>query len=295
MFQPYEDRLEFTYLTGLPLDDLLNQVARLPDRSIVYYLHVFQDGTGKMLIPADVAELVSARANAPVYGHVGTYVGRGLVGGQVFSFETSGKAAAALGLRILAGERPEDIGVQKPVENSDAFDWRQLRRWGISVDHLPPNSEVLFKEPDFWDLYHWHIIGIFSVCIIEALLIAALLVQTANLRRAEERFRQVVEAAPTGMLLVSRAGRIVLANAQMEALFGYSREELLGQFVEFLMPERFRAQHPEFRAAFSPRLKSDRWGWAGTCSVGARMGASSRWKSASVRSGPTGGLKSWRR
>src|SRR5262249_44196570 len=45
MFRPYEDRLEFEYLCGLPMDDLLSRVATLPEQSIIYYLHVFQDGT----------------------------------------------------------------------------------------------------------------------------------------------------------------------------------------------------------------------------------------------------------
>jgi len=59
-----------------------------------------------------------------------------------------------------------------------------------------------------------------------------------------------VEAAPNGMVLVDANGRITLVNAQVEKLFGYAREELLGQPVEVLVPERFRARHPEHRTAF---------------------------------------------
>ena len=65
-----------SYLTGLPLGDLLKEVADLPDGSLVYYLHVQQDGTGRTFAPAEVAERVAAAANAPVYGHVDTYIGR---------------------------------------------------------------------------------------------------------------------------------------------------------------------------------------------------------------------------
>ncbi len=179
-FRPYEERVEVVYLTGLPMDDLLGRVSRLPEDSIVYYLHVFQDGDGKMFIPSEVAELVAARANAPVYSHVGSYVGRGIVGGRVFSFETSGKAAAGLGLRLLAGDRPEDISVPEASENADVFDWRQLRKWGVGEGALPPGSDVRYVEPGFWDLYHWHVIAVVSLCVVEALLIARLLVQRAS-------------------------------------------------------------------------------------------------------------------
>jgi PAS domain S-box-containing protein len=69
-------------------------------------------------------------------------------------------------------------------------------------------------------------------------------------KRADERFRLAIDAAPTGMLLMDRAGRIVLVNAQIENLFGYTRDELLGRPIEMLVPERFRAHHPGSRKTF---------------------------------------------
>ncbi len=71
-----------------------------------------------------------------------------------------------------------------------------------------------------------------------------------NLKHAVEQFRLAIEAAPTGMLVMSASGSIVLVNAQIESLFGYTREELLGQQIEMLVPKRFRARHPEFRQEF---------------------------------------------
>jgi two-component system sensor kinase FixL len=69
-------------------------------------------------------------------------------------------------------------------------------------------------------------------------------------RRAEERFRLVVEASPSGIVLVNGEGRIVLVNSTTEKLFGYSREELVGFAVEMLVPERFRGAHPGRRTDF---------------------------------------------
>ncbi|MEK7995294.1 MAG: PAS domain S-box protein [Planctomycetota bacterium] len=66
----------------------------------------------------------------------------------------------------------------------------------------------------------------------------------AALRDGEARFRQVVESAPNGILMVRSDGTIMLVNAQVERLFGYSREELLGQSIDRLLPNQFRAQHP---------------------------------------------------
>lgn len=68
--------------------------------------------------------------------------------------------------------------------------------------------------------------------------------------RIERRFRVAVEAAPNGMLAVDRTGRITLVNSQAERLFGYAPNELLGQPIERLVPERFHARHSDFRREF---------------------------------------------
>jgi PAS domain S-box-containing protein len=68
--------------------------------------------------------------------------------------------------------------------------------------------------------------------------------------KAEERMRLTVEAAPNAMIMVTRDGRIELVNSQTEKLFGYSREELLGQSVEILVPKRYRIDHGALRTSF---------------------------------------------
>lgn len=66
----------------------------------------------------------------------------------------------------------------------------------------------------------------------------------------EERTHLAVEAAPNAIVMVDATGRITLVNAQVESLFGYPRAELIGQMVEILVPERFRAAHPGQRDGF---------------------------------------------
>jgi PAS domain S-box-containing protein len=74
-------------------------------------------------------------------------------------------------------------------------------------------------------------------------------------KRMEERFRLVVEAAPNAMVMVDKSGLIEMVNTQAEKIFGYSRAELLGQSIDYLLPERFRHHHPQHRASFFSDLQ----------------------------------------
>ncbi len=71
-----------------------------------------------------------------------------------------------------------------------------------------------------------------------------------NLSPGDERFRRLLEAAPDAMVIVDQTGRMVLVNSQTQRMFGYTREELLQQPVEILIPDKFRGRHAQHRAAY---------------------------------------------
>ena len=77
-------------------------------------------------------------------------------------------------------------------------------------------------------------------------------------RLERDVFRQLIETAPDALVIIDRLGRIVLVNAQTERLFGYDREDLLGQSIEILIPGRFRAQHALHRVGYfkTPRARA---------------------------------------
>jgi len=71
-----------------------------------------------------------------------------------------------------------------------------------------------------------------------------------GLSHGDDKFRRLLEAAPDAIVIVDRSGRMLLVNSQTEKMFGYTREELINQTVEILIPENFRQKHPQHRNAY---------------------------------------------
>jgi formate hydrogenlyase transcriptional activator len=140
--------------------------------------------------------------------------------------------------RFLDAVHPEDralvqesIGTAAPIPIQICFDFRILRTDG-SVRWL-----------HCWGRRSANADG-------ESSHISVFLFDMTDRKLSNDRFRLAVEASPTGMVMVDAEGTIVLANAQVEKIFGYRREEIIGQSVDILFPQRFHVAHPTGHARF---------------------------------------------
>lgn len=93
-------------------------------------------------------------------------------------------------------------------------------------------------------------IGLTPVATEEGMFILSSIVDITARRRADARFRAAVESSPAGMVMVDSNGRIALVNREVERMLGYGRDELMGESIEKLVPERFRSHHPDLRRGF---------------------------------------------
>jgi signal transduction histidine kinase len=223
-FRVYENRVGFRYLTALPLQKQLAELGQLPRQSIVLFTTLFRDGAGEAFIPHDVVSRVSAAASVPVYGFMDQYLGRGIVGGNLYSFSAHGTEAAKLVLEVLAGRSGPSL--LEPSVNKVMFDWRQMQRWGISASSVPARSEIRFREVTPWDQYRDQVLLAGAAILFQAGLIAWLLVERHRRRRAEIAVRDTMSnlahvnrAATAGELTASIAHEVkqplaaIVANA----------------------------------------------------------------------------------
>lgn len=93
-------------------------------------------------------------------------------------------------------------------------------------------------------------IGLNPINLDGQLLILAAIVDITARKRSHEMIRLAVEAAPNGMVMTDSKGCITMVNSQIEILFGYNREELMGMPIDILVPDRFQEQHPHVRSSY---------------------------------------------
>jgi len=236
-----EDRarkFEVTYLFERSYAKLMEEVAAIPPDSIVIYLTIFADSEGNAFVPAHVAGPLSARSPAPVYAPYDTYIGNGVVGGYVETFESVGSRAADMALQILAGTDPATIAPQSNSGQAYRVDHRAMARWKLPASNLPPDTAVLFKKPTIWTEHRGVVIAAIAIVGLQSLVLGALLLQRQRrlrieklLKESEERMTFAASAANIGLWQFDRQRNELWATEHCRALFGIARGKPLTREV----------------------------------------------------------------
>jgi PAS domain S-box-containing protein len=254
---PFEGGLTLRFLAALPMDDLLAAAASLQQDSIILYLSVLEDGAGQRFVPRDVAAALSKAASAPVYSFYDTYLGQGIVGGFMDTFESVGAATGEIARRILSGENPAGIGVETSVPDKYIVDWRALQRWGFYESRLPAGTELRYRPPLLWDQHREKVLAALIIAGLQFAFIVALLIERRHRRRvedtlreseeatreSEERYRVVAETAADAIVVIDHESTILFANQAARKIFGYSVAEMVGNELTMLMPDYLRRVH----------------------------------------------------
>jgi len=259
-FRKYEPQVQFTYVTDLTMPALLERLKHLPSNTIVYHTAITQDAAGNHFIDSTQSvPLVASAANAPVFVMDDVDLRDGTVGGDLVNWANDGRAAADMAVRILNGERPEDIPVVAS-KHAYMFDWRALQRWGLKESDLPPSSIVLNRPPSFWQLYKRYVLAGVLMLVAQALVIVALLWQWARRRNAEnelaimyDRHRLAMESGrAVGWEWDLKTGRNSWFG-DLKTMFGIATETHVGPVEDF-----YGYVHPEDRKPVSDAVANAR-------------------------------------
>ncbi len=188
--------LQFIDLTGLPLKQVRQRTAELPEQSAIAYTAIYRDGDGYDYMPREALRSVADVANRPIVVPAETYIGYGTVGGIVARPVPIAEDVARLALRILDGAAPSDFPITRGDYMKPIFDWRELQRWNVRETRLPPGSEVLFRQLSFWEQYRGLALAGAGIIAVQATLITGLFLERRRRSAAElEARRRLAEVA----------------------------------------------------------------------------------------------------
>jgi len=192
-FEPFTNRVSFTWLNDLSFDQMLARVGKLPPHSFIFLVLLMRDATGVTHNADEALKRIHAVANAPVNSIYQHQLGMGIVGGRLYQAELEGVESAHIAIRILHGEPASSIPPKIVGPLPPQYDARELKRWGIGPANLPAASSIKFRQPGFWELYRWPIVGTILFCAVEAGLIIGLLINRARRLQGEAAAALIAE------------------------------------------------------------------------------------------------------
>ena len=181
-------RITVTFANEPTLEEALTVVKDLPADSLLLYARYSPVTKGRVIFPDEMLPQIAEASPVPIYSAIETNLDKGVVGGMMRSEIATAVRLGEITLRILEGEKPENIPIES-IRMAPIFDWRQMQRWGIDPASLPPGADIRFREPSAWDRYGGYIIGAVALLTVQTSLIVGLLVHRARRRRAESELR----------------------------------------------------------------------------------------------------------
>jgi PAS domain S-box-containing protein len=233
--------LTLVYLRDLVLDDLMARLQAIPPHSIVVFIRQAIRTPSQNLESTEALTRVLRASPVPVFSLREDSLGRGVIGGPIWRFETDARRVATMARRIATGTSPRDIPIGRNTYQT-MLDWQQLQRWGISDSRIPAGSIVLFRPKSFVDQYGGYVAGGVAVFAAQLILIVGLLAPRTRRRRAEdnarthaERYQSVVDAQSDMICRFLPDTTLTFVNDPFCRFWNKSREEMLGHpFIEMI-------------------------------------------------------------
>ncbi len=202
-------------LIGLSIAETASRVASLPAHTIIYEGQFDYDSEGRYITSPELAAALAEKANSPIFSSATLAFGSGTVGGPMNSIERGGEELGSLVARVLSGTPPAQLPVVS-VPHLRAVDWRQLKKWNIPVDRLPPGTEVRFKQLTVWEEFRGPILAIAAAILLQALVIGFLLLERRRRSRSdraahasEELSRAILSSLTARIAILDRDGAII--------------------------------------------------------------------------------------
>jgi PAS domain S-box-containing protein len=262
----FKGMVNFIELADLGVCQLEEKLQNLPKQTILLQLSFFRDCDGKVFSQKESMEMIIENCHLPIYSAWDFYINYGVVGGVVTSGFMQGKNAATMAERVLNGEQIEKIPIMRESPNTPMFDYLMLKKFGISLSDIPEGSMILNQPDYFYNRYKIEIYTGVAILLTLLTIIAALFVNIVrrkqserllisyieqriineeNLRRSENKYRQLFSTMQTGFALHEiicddknnpEDYLFLEVNPAYEIMTGLKAENIVGKTVKEIFP-----------------------------------------------------------
>jgi len=178
----YAGQLRFHFWQDIPTPVLLEKVAALSPKTLVFLANAIAGLDGRMLDFGPSVALVKANTQSPIYGFWDFFLGHGIVGGKLVNGSEHGRIAARMALQILDGTSPAELPVVREVANRFFFDHREMTRFNLNEDALPEGSVIVHRPQNIFAA-NKRLFLIFGSIVITLLVIIISLTLVVHIRK----------------------------------------------------------------------------------------------------------------
>lgn len=230
--------IEFILWEDMKSKEFKEKIEALNGRAIFLCSDISKNYTHDMCI-FNIKEL-SSDYKIPVYSLSEVLIDKGVVGGMILKGYDHGEKTAKIALRVLNGEKVENISVTKDNSNRYSFDYNEMKRFGIKLSDIPKNSEVInkdsygfyiSKELLFYKIIPAFILFLILIIFIQLINIFKLKKIKQELKESEERLRTIINATPDIIFIKDGDGKLLDCNQSLLNTFDLDGEHCIGRHI----------------------------------------------------------------
>lgn len=246
VFPKYKHKIEIEHIDSMDMEEIALKVSQLSENSIILWVLLFKDKTGKFFTYKENLEQIRKIARVPIYGLWDFYLEYGIVGGFLTSAFSQAEAASKIVEQILGGKNPSTIPIVETSPNRYIFDYKELEAHKIDPTHLLKNYEVINKPFSLYEEYKrsiWLIISIFVAIVM----IVLFLMQNVRIRKQSEMalknqlefMKVLLDTIPNPIYYSNVKGEYLGSNKAFASLYDLSKEEILGKTAFDFFPQEW--------------------------------------------------------
>ncbi|MGB5791982.1 ABC transporter substrate binding protein [Poseidonibacter sp.] len=239
----YENKFDIEYIDNLDIDEIKDKVSKLEKGSVVLFVLLFKDTTGKYFTYKESFKQIRESSNAPIYGLWDFYINYGIVGGLLTSAIGQGEAVSDMAIKVLNGTKISDIPILEKSPNNYIFDYNELNRFDIDISKYL-DDYIVINEPSsiYRDYTKYFVI---SICIIMILSIIVLVLRANIISRKKvelalsnrlEFDKVLLDTIPNPIYYKNTDGKFLGCNLSFASLVNKSRNEIIGKTVFDFFP-----------------------------------------------------------